>query len=144
MNPTEAAAYVRAALSPSPPGLHVGLDAEDHLLVYVRRDMLHLDADALHDRLHHWTLRELHRALPHAAAFVSFRHALPEAPDDESELDYQEGWLGLEPTLRLETSPPPSREALDALVARVPRFLEIIAAEGRPHGFRNPDVGSCE
>lgn len=144
MTPTEALARLRARLEPLPPGVRVELDEEDHLVVFLRLDMLHLDADALHDRLHHWTLRELHRTLPEASAFLSFRHALPEDPHLESELDYQEGWLGLEPTLRLETSPPPAAEAVDALAGQLPRFLQLVSAEGRPQGFRSPDLGNTE
>lgn len=120
------------------------LDDEDNVEVCVKLDLLHLDADALHDRLHHWTLTELRRALPAASAFVSFHHALPADPEEESVLDLQEGWLGLEPTLRLETSPEPSRKEAEAFVGMIPRFLQLVDASGRPAGFRRWDVGTQE
>lgn len=144
MNPTEVVARLHARLDPLPRGVRIELDEEDHAIIFLRLDMLHLDADALHDRLHHWTLRELHPFIPIASAFVSFRRALPADPHNESELDYQEGWLGLEPTLRLETSPPPTQETVDELAAHVPRFLQLVSAQGRPEGFRRLDAGNME
>lgn len=122
------------------------LEADDlgGALLFVRRDMLHLDADALNDRLAAWTARELRRDLPHAEAYVSFRHARPATMDD-AELDLQEKWLGLEPTLRLELErPAPTEEDLARFVALVPTFLRLVEAEGRPEGWRRIDEGVME
>lgn len=119
------------------------VDDEEFLSAYVRRDMLHLDADAVHDRLHHWTLREVHPRLPHAWATVSFRRAVPADPLAESDLDLQEGWLGLEPMLRLETPQLSSRE-VEAFVALLPRFLDLVEAQRRPAGWRRVDEGNQE
>lgn len=126
-----------------PPQVGVEEDAGE-LHVYVRRDMLHLDADALNDRLHHWTLRELSRAVPDASAHVSFRRARPAAPDEESVLDLQEGWLGLEPTLKLDATRGVDEATLDAFVAQLPRFIALLETSGRPAGFRRVDVGTME
>lgn len=125
-----------------PADVRVEEDA-DELRVFVVRDLLHLDADAMHDRLAHWSRSELARRVPAAEARLSFRHASPADPLEESTLDLQEGWLGLEPTLALELARarPGDRERLLALV---PRFLELVEGEGRPAGYRSPDVGSLE
>ena len=125
-----------------PVGVRVEEDAEE-LRVFVVRDMLHLDADALHDRLAHWTQTDLARRFPAAEARLSFRHASPADPLEESTLDLQEGWLGLEPTLALDLlrAQPGDRERLLTLV---PRFLELVEGEGRPAGYRSPDVGALE
>ena len=144
VDPSEALAALEPLLARWRGALRWELDDQDNLLVFLRRDMLHLDADALHDRLHHWTLREARGAVPAASAFVSFRHARPVAPEEESEKDYQEGWLDLEPTLHLETRPAPSRRDVEAFAGLVPRFLQLVDAEGRPAGWRSPDVGSVE
>lgn len=142
MDPAAALERLDALLAPRPQGLQLGTD-EDDVVLFVRRDMLHLDADALHDRLHHWTLHELSRAVPHAHAVVSFRHAQPAEPHEESTLDAQEGWLGLEPMIRVEARG--LREAdLSALAALVPKFLALVEATGRPAGFRRWDVGTME
>lgn len=124
-----------------PPGVHVEEDEE--LRVFVRRDMLHLDADALHDRLAHWTIGALARELPAAHAFVSFRHASPAEPDEASTLDLQEGWLGLEPTFALDLAraAPGDRARFEALV---PTFLALVEATGRPAGFRDIEAGTME
>lgn len=144
VDPREALAFLQPILARWAGRVYARLDDEDNVDVCVRRDMLHLDADALHDRLHHWTLTDLRRALPAASAFVSFQDALPAEPDEESVLDLQEGWLGLEPTLRLETSPEPSRKQVEAFVGMIPRFLQLVEAQGRPAGFRRWDVGTQE
>jgi hypothetical protein len=133
---------IRQLLAPWPAGLHVEAD-EEELRVYVRRDMLHLDADALHDRLHHWTLTRLARALPAATARVSFRHAAPADPSEEATLDAQEGWIGLEPTLALELAGAGEGE-LRRFASLVAEFLEVVEKSGRPAGFRSPDVGTME
>lgn len=124
-----------------PPGVHVEEDEE--LRVFVRRDMLHLDADALHDRLAHWTIGALARELPAAHAFVSFRHASPAEPDEASTLDLQEGWLDLEPTFALDLAraAPGDRARFEALV---PTFLALVEATGRPAGFRDVEAGTME
>lgn len=140
----DALAILRPLLARWGPRLHVEEDDQGDLVAYVRRDLLHLDADALHDRLHHWTVRDVRPALPAASAQLSFRHARPAAPEEESEKDWQEGWLGLEPMLHLEMRPPPTREDLEAFAGLVPRFLELVDAEGRPAGWRSPDVGNAE
>lgn len=143
MKATEALALLRPLLARWPQA-RAEEDDQGDLVVFVRRDMLHLDADALHDRLHHWTVREVRRALPAASATLSFRHARPAAPEEESEKDWQEGWHDLEPTLHLETRPAPTRADLEAFAALVPRFLALVDAEGRPEGWRSPDVGNAE
>lgn len=139
VDPRHAADLVRRV---APPGAHVEVD-EDHLLVFVRRDMLHLDADALHDRLAHWSATELARVLPRATATVSFRHASPAHPHEASTLDLQEGWLDLEPTFALELRGA-SADELQRFASLVARFMETMEKEGRPAGYRSPEVGSVE
>lgn len=122
----------------------LGEDDGGGIVVFVTRDMLHLDADALNDRLAAWSARELRHRLPAASAFVSFRHARPATLDD-AELDLQEKWLRLEPTLRLEAEhPPPTEAELEAFAALVPTFLSLVAAEGRPEGWRRVDEGNAD
>lgn len=142
VEPREALALVQPLVARW--GVRAEVDELGDLLLFVQRDMLHLDADALHDRLHHWTLRDIQPRLPTASAQVSFRHALPADPHEESEMDFQEGWRNLEPMLRLETRPPPTRADVEAFAALVPRFLALVDAEGRPQGFRSPDMGCAE
>jgi hypothetical protein len=140
----EALALLRPLLARWGDRLRAEEDDQGDLLLFVRRDMLHLDADALHDRLHHWTVHEVRRVLPMASAVLSFRHARPAAPEEESEKDWQEGWHDLEPTLHLEMRPAPARRDVEALAALVPRFLELVDATGRPAGWRQADVGNVE
>lgn len=125
-----------------PAGVFVEEDPEE-LRVFVRRDMLHLDADALHDRLSHWTMRALARELPAAHAFVSFRHASPADPHEASTLDLQEGWLGLEPTFALDLARAQAGDR-ERFEAHVPEFLRLVEATGRPAGFRDVNVGNME
>ena len=127
-----------------PTGLRLEVDDVGSLLAYVRRDLLHLDADALHDRLHHWTLTDLAQALPRTSAIVSFRHAEPADPLEESHMDTQEGWRDLEPTLQLEDATHATDADLRTFAALVRPFLALVDAEGRPAGFRDPDVGNTE
>lgn len=113
-------------------------------IVFVRRDMPHLDADALNDRLAAWARRDVEPRVPHASAFVSFRHARP-ATEDESELAWQDEWVGLEPTFRLEFDRrPPTGSEMDAFAAFVPAFLAQVEATGRPAGWRRIDEGNAE
>lgn len=144
VQPEEALALVQPHLAPWKGRVRAEIDELGDLLVFVRVDMLHLDADALHDRLHHWTLREIHPRLPAASAHVSFRHARPDDPHAEFHLDLQEGWRDLEPTLRLETRPPPARAQVEAFVGLFPRFLALVDTPGRPEGFRDPHAGNVE
>jgi len=133
--------WVRA-LGELPPGVRAEVD-DGQLLVYLRRDMLHLDADAMHDRLAHWTQRTLARELPAASAHLSFRHATPAEPHEEATLDLQEAWRDLEPTFALDLAHAGPAE-FERFASLVPRFLELVEKEGRPEGFRTPDVGSIE
>lgn len=133
---------LRARLAPLPPGLHVELE-DGHVILFVRCDLLHLDADALHDRLHHWTLTSLDEKLPAASAYVSFRRAHSMAPHEEATLDLQEGWRGLEPTLALDLDVAQEKD-IAPFAALVPRFLALVEKEGRPEGFREPEVGTME
>lgn len=130
------------AMESLPEGVVFEEDSEEFRW-FVRRDMLHLDADALHDRLHHWTLTRLAHALPAASAGVSFRHAHPAEPHEASTLDTQESWFDLEPMLTLERAGarPGDAEKARALLGE---FLGLIEKSGRPHGWRSPDVGSME
>lgn len=130
---------IRQAL---PEGLQAEVD-DGHLLVFARRDMLHLDADALHDRLAHWSAGELALALPRASATLSFRHAAPADPHEASTLDLQEAWLALEPTFMLELRGA-TEDELERFVSLVGRFVERMEEAGRPAGYRSPDVGAME
>lgn len=139
---TEALRAVRGLLPPAVEGLVLEADDEE-LRIRVERDMLHLDADALHDRLHHWTLTQIDPVLPAASARLSFERASPATPEEASTLDLQEGWVGLEPTLALDLRA--AREGdIERFAALVPRFLALIEGAGRPHGFRRHDVGTME
>lgn len=134
---------LRRHLSPLPQGVHVEEDETGSLAVFVRRDMFHLDADALNDRLHAWVVREVHATLPQATALVSFRHAVP-VSNDEPELEFEEPWRHLEPTFRLDLTPQPTEEEVARFARFVPRFLSVVAADGRPEGWREPEVGNAE
>lgn len=125
-----------------PEGLH--LEVEDgHLLAFLRMDMLHLDADALHDRLAHWTQTRLARELPAASASLSFRHASPADPHEASTLDLQEVWLDMEPTFSLDLANVGPEETR-RFASLVNEFLALIKKEGRPEGYRRPEVGTME
>lgn len=130
------------AMDALPEGVRYEEDGEEARW-FLQLDMLHLDADALHDRLHHWTLTRLAGALPAAHAGVSFRHAHPADPHEASTLDAQESWLGLEPTLTLDLRAARPGDA-DRARALLDEFLRLVERTGRPHGWRSPDVGSME
>lgn len=132
---------LRQLVKPWPDALRAELDEIGDLLVTQKRNMFHLDADALNDRLLVWSRKEVHATLPHANAYVSFRHARPADPDEDATLDLQEAWHDLEPTLRLEA---PRAEDLPSFARLVPRFVAIIDAQGRPLGYRSPDEGNVE
>lgn len=125
-----------------PEGLHVEVD-DGQLLAFRRQDMLHLDADALHDRLLVWTSARLARVLPASHAAVSFRHASPADPHEASTLDLQEGWIGLEPTFSLDLAHAKPGD-VERFASLVPEFVEVVEKRGRPAGYRTPDVGSME
>ena len=144
MDPDAALARLRHLLGPLTAKVETEIEDDERLVAFVRRDMLHLDADALADRLAAWTTREIQHASPHAAASVSFRHARPVAPNEEATLDVQGGWLGLEPRLSLELWPRPTEDAVAALAGLVPRFLQLLEGRGRPAGYRRPDEGNVE
>lgn len=146
VNGDEAMKRLRALLAPilPPLGLKLGVDDLGSATVFARRDMTHLDADALHDRLHAWTVREVAREVPHASALLNFRHARP-ATADEATRDLQELWHDLEPTFRLElVRPNVKEEELAAFARLVPEFARIIERHGRPEGWRKFDVGNVE
>lgn len=144
MDPDHAWAALRRALAPHEGRVKWGLDDVGGALVFLTLDLTHLDADALNDRLHAWIRHEVDRIVPHASAFVSFRHARP-ATMDEAEWGTQAEWVGLEPTLRLELArPPPTEAEVDAFVRLVPEFLRRVHAEGRPEGWRDVNVGNAE
>lgn len=144
--PRRVDAWARLARELEPYRGRIEVDRDDFggVLVYLRRDMPHLDADALNDRLHAWTAREVERVVPHASAFVSFRRARP-ASHDEPELSWQDEWLGLEPTFRLEmVGRAPTEEEALAFARLVPAFLAQVEAVGRPAGWRDVDAGNAE
>lgn len=140
----DAVTRLRAALAPWPEGAHVELDDVGALVFYVRRDLVHLDADALNDRLHAWAARRARAALPLSEALVSFRHAQPVAPHEDAELDVQEGWLGLEPMFRLEEARRASDDDIHAFARLALEFLALVDGEGRPAGWRRIDEGNAE
>jgi len=135
-------ASVLRALAPIAEGLRIEADDEE-VLVFTVLDMLHLDADALHDRLHHWTLTDIDPVVPAATARLSFRHACPAQPHEASTLDQQEAWTGLEPTLALDLRAARAGDA-ERFAALVPRFRALVDAVGRPVGFRRIDAGNTE
>lgn len=143
MDEHPAVAWLRRRLAPLPHGLRIEEDETGSLAAFVRRDLFHLDADALNDRLHAWVVRDVHAALPQASALVSFRHAVP-VSNDEPELEFEEPWRHLEPTFRLDLTPSPSEGDLERFARLVPRFLALVEAEGRPEGWREPEVGNAE
>ncbi len=127
-----------------PAGLHLEEDHDGHLCVFVRRDMYHLDADALNDHLHAWIFREVQATLPLASALVSFQRASPATMDD-ADLDVQEAWHGLEPTFRIDLHPPgPSETDLVKFAALVPTFLKVVRRSGRPADWRDIEEGNAE
>lgn len=140
MKVAEAVARLKPRL---PQGVHAEEDDLGHLLVFVRRDMLHLDADALNDRLAAWSRGPLSREIPDALATISFRYARPVDPHDESTLDLQEGWLALEPCLWIE-GPHVSDAQLAGVERVLPEFLKLVEGRGRPSGYRRHDEGSAE
>jgi hypothetical protein len=125
-------------------GLRLEQDDLGGAILFTRVDLLHLDADALNDRLHAWAARDVAPIVPAASAFVTFRHARP-ASRDAASLDEQERWLDLEPTLRLELVQPRAHERDIAAFARlVPAFLAELDRAGRPAGWRRVDEGNAE
>jgi hypothetical protein len=140
MKVAEAIARLRPRV---PPGVLLEEDDLGHLLAFVRRDMLHLDADALSDRLGAWTRTRLAQALPRGLATISFRHARPVDPHDESTLDLQEGWLNLEPSVWIE-GPQISDAEVEGLAAVLPEFMRLVEGRGRPSGYRRVDEGNAE
>ena len=144
VDPATALARLRALLAPYLRTLHLESDDFGNALLFARRDMTHLDADALNDRLHAWCVREVQRTVPHASALVSFRHARP-ATHDEASLDVQEVWVGLEPTFRLELARPNATDAGVVAFARsAPPFGPHLVGRGRPPGGRPHDEGNVE
>lgn len=135
-------AITRLALV-APKGIILEEDELGHLLAFTRRDMLHLDADALNDRLAAWTKRTLDHEIPAAIASLSFRHARPVDPHDEATLDLQEGWVGLEPCVWIE-GPEVSPAQVDALAKLLPQFVKLVDGYGRPSGWRRHDEGNAE
>lgn len=147
MNPADAFALLQQLAEPwtKDGGFRLERDDFGDAILVARRDLPHLDADALSDRLHAWTRREAERKVPGSDAFVSFRHARP-ATHDEASLDLQERWLGLEPTLRLDLHRPVVSEAdVRAWAGQlVPAFVRLLDAAGRPEGWRSVDEGNAE
>jgi hypothetical protein len=121
----------------------LGVDDLGHLSFSVRRDMLHLDADALNDRLAAWTQRAVRPMLSDGIATLSFRHARPMDPHEESTLDLQEGWHDLEPTFSIESLRLVDAD-LQAFLHLAPEFLALVEASGRPAGWRRIDEGNAE
>lgn len=107
----------------------------------VRRDVTHLDADALHDRLAAWTARALARRLPNARATVSFHHARP-ADEEEAEADLATMWHDVEAVLALD--PPVAASDAAAFLEILPEFLALVDRHGRPAGWRVVDHGAAE
>ncbi len=138
-------AEVRAAISSTGGRVTLGEDDFGNPKVFVSRTMYHLDADALNDRLQAWITREVNPQIRGASAFVSFRNARP-ASQDDAEMDHEEEWHGLEPTLRLEASiPPPTEGEVASFVALIPQFLHLVdRATGRPADYRDPEMGNSE
>lgn len=120
-------------------------DFGDPLFV-VRRDLDHLDADALNDRLAAWAKREVHPSgFECVSAFVSFHHAEP-ATGDNPDLDVQAEWRNIEAVLRLDADElgQVTGKELDRFVDLVPAFLRTVGREGRPENWRNVWEGAAE
>lgn len=144
MDADDALRILRETREPALDRARVETDDVGGVVVLVRRDMLHLDADALNDRLAAWTARRLRERLPGAEAYVSFLRARPATLDD-AELDVQETWRDLEPSFRLELARPDATpEAVRAFARLVPEFLALVEADGRPEGWRRIDEGHAE
>lgn len=147
MDPAHAYALLQRLVEAWTRGGRFRLERDDFgdAILVARRDLPHLDADALSDRLHAWTRREAERRVHGSDAFVSFRHARP-ATRDEATLDLQERWLDLEPTLRLDLHRPVVSEAdVRAWAGQlVPEFVRLIDEAGRPAGWRSVDEGNAE
>lgn len=144
MDPDAAFDRLRERLAPLARGVHLERDAFGDALVFVRRDLSHLDADALSDRLHAWCARDVQARLPGATAYVDFRGARP-ADGEEASLDVEAAWRDLEPTFRLDLRlPPPAAEDVDAFARLVPAFLALVEADGRPDDWRDVETGHAE
>lgn len=112
--------------------------------VVARRDLTHLEADALSDRLAAWVARRVRRLLPGATAAVGFENASP-ATDDEPEADFEAVWRDVEARFTLHLEHPPASEAdARAFLDLVPEFLAVVDAAGRPSGWRDPLEGAVE
>jgi hypothetical protein len=136
-------AVARLRSAPQLRGGQLGVDELGHLAFWTRRDMLHLDADALNDRLAAWTQRVVRPRIPDGMATLSFRHARPMDPHDESTMDMQEGWHDLEPTFSIESERLVDAD-LQAFLRLAPEFLALVEASGRPAGWRRIDEGNAE
>lgn len=144
--PAEALALARRAVERSPiasRGKFVADDFDDATFV-LSRDLHHLDADAMSDRLNAWIAREVSLRLPSASAIVSYHQATPES--EESDPDEEALWRGVEPTLKLDLHARPLAAAdVEAWAALLPAFLRVVDGAGRPEGWRpDPSVGGVE
>jgi len=143
MQVEEALMHLRAAVAADAP---VVVDAPDDMRVrlYVPLDLLHLDADELHDRLHHWQVSRLRAVLPDAQAGVDFDQARPADMTERGELDLQERWIGLRPYVELDLTPATNQDDIKKLASLVPEFMARVEADGRPSGFRDWEAGAAE
>jgi hypothetical protein len=107
------------------------------------RDMLHLEADALNDRLAAWVSR--HVDLPGVHADVSFRNAVPdESGWAEDDKDHETHWRRVAARLRLDLEGTPARATVVLFAALLSQFLEIVESRGRPAGWRDPSQGNVD
>lgn len=140
----EAARRAVAAIRDSARGKFAPDDFDDATFS-VSMDLLHLDADAMSDRLAAWIAREVASRLPTASATVSWQHARAASLDDE-DADEEALWKGVEPTFRLDLHHAPlTRADVEAWAALVPAFLRVVDGAGRPAGWRpDPTEGALE
>lgn len=131
-------ARVRAAA----PTARVEVDGFGDLVVAIRRDLTHLEADAMSDRLQAFSHRHL-RTSPNISAAVSFHHARA-ADEEEAESDLEAVWRNVEAHLVLHRSRPVGAAEQEAFLDLVPEFLRLVARTGRPAGWRDVDVGVSE
>lgn len=128
---------------PRRPDARAFLDDFGNVAYALRRDLTHLDADALHDRLMAWTQRTLAHQCPRAHATVSFHHARP-ADDSEPEADIEERWRDVEAVLTLEAPGPLTDREGETFLSLVPEFLALVDRAGRPVAWRDVEAGAAE
>lgn len=119
-------AEARGALGALPAGALVEAQGSA-LRVYLRRDLVQADCDAMHDAFEAWNAAHLAAALPAARAHLAFDRARYAAPEEDLGDGLQPTWLGVEPSFSLDLQRAAEGDAA-RFAALVPAFLALMEA----------------